>query len=163
MIIRKVDINNLEREKQELTNIIKSGQKEIHNLRDTSQRLVFDIDEMESDLSDLKHELESNRTTIKESMGIYIDEVFALNTTKHKIEEAKGAKPAHTQPSDKPRPESEQTIITVRKPRKKVKRGYFVVEHQEAGYGLAVVAYSERRWRRRVDQHARRVETWGRG
>jgi len=39
---------------------------------------------------------------------------------------------------------SEQNITPVRKPRKKVKRGYFVKEHEEADYGCAVVAHSMR-------------------
>ena len=107
MIARKVDINKLKQEKAELEKAIQSNKKEFESHRDAINTDMCEIEELESELSTMKHNVENAKQVVKDLIEFDKDDNKKLFEINEKLD---GSEPKYIRPSEKERPSNETSL-----------------------------------------------------
>lgn len=110
MIVRKVDIKNLEEQRDELETTIESDQKEFRNLIDLINRKNWEIEEIESELGVIKNNVEEMKKTASEFVEFNKLGKEKLNSVINRLNVINRKEQEYTKPSDKIRPDTELSI-----------------------------------------------------
>lgn len=110
MIVRKVDIRNLEEQRSEIETTIESDQKTLKNLIDSINRKNGEIEETESDLSALKINIDEMKKTARELVEFTKVDKEKLNSVIHGLNIINHEGQEYVKPSDKIRPDTELSI-----------------------------------------------------
>ena len=107
MIMRRVDLNRLTQEKDEMERVIQTNQEEFESCRDQINADMCEIEELESELSTMKCNVENMKQSIREL--IELDEgdkkkLFEINKKLNNNE------PEYIRPSEKERPLNESSL-----------------------------------------------------
>ncbi len=107
--MRKVDIKNLQREKEEMEKTIQSNKDEFESCRDKINADMCEIEECESELSTMRNNVENMKQSVKELIAFNKEgekKLFEINKKLNNIE------PKYIKPSEKERPSNEMCLST---------------------------------------------------
>ena len=110
MISRKVDIKRLEEDKAEMESTIKSNESEYKDYINKINADECEIEELESEVSTMKHNIECMKTTVKELIEFNKDDKKKLADIISKLNLINGVVPKQATPWVKERPSSEATL-----------------------------------------------------
>ena len=107
MIMRRVDLNRLTQEKDEMERVIQTNQEEFESCRDQINADMCEIEELESELSTMKSNVENMKQSIRELIELDEEDkkkLFEINKKLNNIE------PGYIRPSEKERPLNEMNL-----------------------------------------------------
>ena len=109
MVTRKVDLNNLEQRKAEMGEVIQTNKEEFESYRDKINADMCEIEELESELSTMKNNVENMKQSVKELIEFDKEDkkkLFEIN------EKLNGTEHKYIRPSEKERPLNETSLST---------------------------------------------------